>query len=339
MMSASHASRRITAGERSRPSSVRLLDDPRVVQSIWSRSTSRLVVTEMRGRAPWESGATSVARAWSATVMRASQRRAPWSRGSTPSSHVSGSMAGAGVVSGRSAALSVAASSTVPRPRTRTPPAPSSVIARNRPRCAARVSRSAAFSASRSVCSGSATSRRCLAALASSVAFNRVAWSRRNSSPCSRRSIWWGSWSMASTITDACSGESIPDARAAWVRGSSPTSTGACRTARWPGPRWVPARWVNQSDVEPQDRWVLATLRASTSTSTEASRAASWARSASSSSTVPTSSPGVFAAHSTSPRPASSTRAPATTPAGVRGVVEGSSTHRLNQGAPTVRPL
>ncbi len=45
----------------------------------------------------------------------------------------------AGAVSGSSAALRTAASSRVPRPLSRTPPAPSSVIARNRPRCATAV--------------------------------------------------------------------------------------------------------------------------------------------------------------------------------------------------------
>ena len=54
----------------------------------------------------------------------------------------------------------------VPRPRSRTPPAPSSVIDRYRPWCAARSSRSSAFSASRSALSGSASSTRRLAACA-----------------------------------------------------------------------------------------------------------------------------------------------------------------------------
>ncbi len=67
MMSASHASRRMVAGVRSRPSSVREAALPRVAQSIWPRRTSRLVVTVTRGRAPWESGTTSLSSAcWAA---------------------------------------------------------------------------------------------------------------------------------------------------------------------------------------------------------------------------------------------------------------------------------
>ncbi len=165
---------------------------PRVAQSICCWSDSRLVVTATRGRAPWASGGRSVASACRQVSTRASHIRAPWSRGSTFSSQVSGSTAGAGLVSGSSAALIAAASSTVPRPRSRTPPAPSSVIDRNRPRWAARSWRSRSFSASRSACSGSATSTRCRAALARSVAFSRPAWSSRNASPRSRTPVSTG---------------------------------------------------------------------------------------------------------------------------------------------------
>ena len=175
----------------------------------------------IRGRAPWVSGARSVVRAWVAVVIRASQRRAPWSRGSTSSSPVSGSRAGAGAVSGSSAVRRVAASSTVPRPRTRTPPAPSSVIERYRPRWAARSPFSSSFSASRSARSGSATASRCFAALARSVALSRVASSRSRASARPRSSGLCGSRSIASAITAACSGETRPARSAAWVAGSS----------------------------------------------------------------------------------------------------------------------
>ena len=256
----------------------------------------------IRGRAPWVSGARSVVRAWVAVAIRASQSRAPWSRGSTSSSPVSGSRAGAGAVSGSSAVRRVAASSTVPRPRTRTPPAPSSVIERYRPRWAARSPFSSSFSASRSARSGSATASRCLAALARSVALSRVASSRSRASARPRRSGLCGSRSIASAITAACSGDTRPAASAAWVAGSSSTSWPAWRTVRCPVERWVPARWVNHSAVEPQPRWVLGTWRASISASTVVWTAASRQRSASSSSTAPTSSSGVRAAQSSSSR-------------------------------------
>ncbi len=149
-------------------------------------------MTARRGRAPWQSGARSVASTCWQAVTRASHIRAPWSRGSVASSQVAGSVAGAGLVSGSRAALMVAASSRVPRPRSLTPPAPSSVMERNRWWCAARSGRSRSFSASRSALSGSATSARCLAALASSVAVSFADWSSRNASPCSRTPVSLG---------------------------------------------------------------------------------------------------------------------------------------------------
>ncbi len=180
----------------------------------------------------------------------------------------------------------VAASSRVPRPRSRTPPAPSSVMERNRWWCAARSARSRSFSASRSALSGSATSARCLAALASSVAVSFADWSSRNASPCSRTEPSRGSSSTAATITAACSGETRPAASAACVAVRSPTRTGACRTVRCPSRRVVPARWVNHSAVDPQASSCLAIPRACTSARTEASSAARWARTVSSSATV-----------------------------------------------------
>ncbi len=190
----------------------------------------------------------------------------------------------------------VAASSRVPRPRSRTPPAPSSVMERNRWWCAARSARSRSFSASRSALSGSATSARCLAALASSVA---VSWSRTGRAGTPRPApapnrCQWGSSSTAATITAACSGETRPAASAACVAVRSPTRTGACRTVRCPSRRVVPARWVNHSAVDPQASSCLAIPRACISASTEASSAARWARTVSSSATVSTISRGVL---------------------------------------------
>ena len=127
-----------------------------------------------------------------------------------------------------------APSSTVPRPRSRMPPAPSSMIERNRCRWAARSCRSSSFSALRSAASGSATSTRCLAALARSVAFSRVA-ARAGTPPRPpappRR---WGAVSTASTITAACSGDTRPEAIAACVAVRSPPAPPACRTVWWP---------------------------------------------------------------------------------------------------------
>jgi len=91
---------------------------------------------------------------------------------------------------------------------------------------------------------------------------------------------------MASTITAACSGETRPAVIAAWVADRSPTRMAACRMVWWPVARWVPARRVYHSAVDPHASSVLAVPRAWTSASTEEVRAATRARSCSSCSTV-----------------------------------------------------
>ena len=98
--------------------------------------------------------------------------------------------------------------------------------------------------------------------------------------PGPRRRV--GSLSTASTITAACSGETRPGQHRRMGRGplghQRPAPAGR---SGGPSPRWVPARWVNHSAVDPQASSDFATPRAWTSASTDASTAASWARSAS----------------------------------------------------------
>ena len=71
---------------------------------------------------PCAVGSVWLSKAVWATSTRASQVRAPWSRSSRPSVPQSGSVAGSGAERACRAALSTAASSTVPRPRIFTPP-------------------------------------------------------------------------------------------------------------------------------------------------------------------------------------------------------------------------
>ena len=120
--------------------------------------------------APCAVGRVSVSWAFWQVSTRASQVRAPWSRRSRPSVPSSGSVPGWGAESAASADLITAASSTVPRPRSRTPPRPSSTMARNRLRCAERSCLSRCFSSRRATPSGSRTSSRCSPAAWSSVA-------------------------------------------------------------------------------------------------------------------------------------------------------------------------
>ncbi len=143
--------------------------------------------------------------------------RAPWSRVSRPASPQSGSVPGSGAASACRAVLMIAASSTVPRPRTRTPPRPSSAMVRNRPRCADRSSRSSAASSARAVPSGSSTSSRWSPALRSSEAFNEAAWSSSTRSASSRSDGSTGSRSITATITSACSGDTSPAVSASSV--------------------------------------------------------------------------------------------------------------------------
>ena len=133
-----------------------------------------------------------------------------------------------------------AASSTVPRPRTRTPPRPSSAMVRNRPRCADRSNRSSAASSARAVPSGSSTSSRWSPALRSSEAFNDAAWSSSTRSASSRRPGSTGSRSITATITSACSGETSPAVSASSVAVRSPHRPRAVRSSRCPCPRRPP---------------------------------------------------------------------------------------------------
>ncbi len=123
---------------------------------------------------------------------------------------------------GRRAAVRRAPSSAVPRPRIRTPPARSSVIDRDRPRWAARSSRSRAASRLRSRPSGSTTATRCRPALVSSVASRDWAWRSISFSPRRRVQSPGGRSSTADTITSACSGEQVPATSAARVRDNGP---------------------------------------------------------------------------------------------------------------------
>ena len=231
----------------------------------------------MRGRAPCEAGARSVSRACWASSTRASNMRAPWSRGSVSTSQpgVSGSTAGAGLVSGSRAARRTAPSSALPRPLMRIPPAASSVTDRKRPVCAARSSLARAASSRRSARSGSTTSARWRAVRASSVAVSRRDSSSSTCSPRSRSAGLDGRVSTASQMMAACAGEVAPWRRASRVAGRSVTSWVACATARRPSRRVSPARWVNQSLVEPQCSVLRARSRTSASANSCISSAAS----------------------------------------------------------------
>ena len=67
---------------------------------------------------------------------------------------------------------------------------------------------------------------------------------------------------------------SCPRCSASRVSGSSATSCWACTTARRPSRRVRPARWVNQSEVEPQCRLLRARSRMSASARSRVSSAA-----------------------------------------------------------------
>ena len=140
--------------------------------------------------------------------------------------------------------------------------------------CAARSSRSRAASSRRSERSGSTTSARWRAVRASSVALSRPDSSSSTCSPRARRAGLEGRVSIASQITAAWVAEVWPR-RIAWsVSGSSATSCWACTTARRPSRRVRPARWVNQSAVEPQCSCLRARSRVSASASSRVSSAA-----------------------------------------------------------------
>ena len=117
----------------------------------------------------------------------------------------------------------VVPSSVVPVPRSRIPPQSSVVIDRPRPRWARRSSRSIAASAWRSSRVGSMTWRRWRPVRCRSVAFNRPASARSVCSPRVRRSPADGSCSTASTITPACSGDTVPSHNATRVDPRSAT--------------------------------------------------------------------------------------------------------------------
>ncbi len=275
-----------------------------------------MTVTVSRGLAPcWSGSSPSTSLAFTQVSTRASQVRAPWSRRSRavspPESAQSGSVPGRGAARACRAVLIRAASSTVPRPRTRTPPIPSSVRVRYRPRCAERSSRSSAASSARAVPSGSSTSSRCSPALRSSEAFSEAAWSSSIRSASARSDGWPGSRSMTATITSACSGDTSPACNATRVAARSPHNGRAVRSIRDPWPCRPPAVWVRQSPGETQPG-VLAASVASTSTATWASTAATSERSRSSSTVTSSRSSGRAAAHRVSASAATCSRAAAT---------------------------
>ena len=82
MISASQASRRTTAGGRSRPSPVSPVTGRAAAWSTPASSASWVMVTRSRAGVPWESGTAWVSRACWASWTRASHIRAPPSRGS-----------------------------------------------------------------------------------------------------------------------------------------------------------------------------------------------------------------------------------------------------------------
>ncbi len=229
----------------------------------------------------------------------------------------------------------IAASSTVPRPRTRTPPMPSSAMVRNRPRCADLSSRSNAASSARPTPSGSSTSSRWSPALRSSLALREAAWSSSSRSASSRSSGFPGSRSIAATMTSACSGDTSPACRASSVVRRSPHNGRAVRSNRDPCPCRPPAVWVNQSPGETQPA-VLAASVASTSAATSHCTAASAERSRSISTFTASRSSGRAAAQSVSAKDATCSRAAASTPAGLVGESGSISMTTLNQGPPTL---
>lgn len=297
MTVASHAIRRTVPALSVRPSSV---SPPRVAPAA-SRSCSQGIVTLTRVRSPCDPGTASVSSACCATCTRASQVRAPWSRGSLSRSPVCGSTDGAGAVSGSSAWRRTAASSALPRPRTLTPPAPSSLIDRNRRRWDARARRSRSRSRSRAARPGSTSSTTRTAARARSVAWRWSAFSSSEVSARVRRAVSAGSSSTASITRAACSGLTVPATRAASVAARSPTSSWAWATAWRPWETRRPATWVSQSAVEPQPRLRRARSRRSISTRARASaarsadRAATRSRALASRSSSPSTSQGASA--------------------------------------------
>src|SRR3954462_515320 len=137
-------------------------------------------------------------------------------------------------------------------------------------------------------------------------------------SPPAGRPGLTGSRSTAVTITLAWVAEITPPANAVPVAARSPlTALANARVAR-PVPLRPPAIAVQKSAVDDQPS-ARAALVASISATTFSSTASRVDRSRSRPVAVSSSSTGVRAAHNTSPSPATSSRAAATTPAGVTG--------------------
>ena len=199
----------------------------------------------------------------------ASHIRAPASRGSRPSwaqsvtpqlspdcaerpvsgtpPHAPGSVVGRGAANGISTVFNQAASSTVPRPVSRTPPMPSSFRVRNRPWCAARSSRSKARSSRRSTPSGSSRSTTRRPSRARSVASWSRACSSRSCSAAARRPGFTGNRSTAATTTSACDRDTAPAARSSPVAHRSPARAWASATSRRPDPFGPPVAAVTKS--------------------------------------------------------------------------------------------
>ena len=249
--------------------------------------------------------------------------RAPWSRGSASTAVPSSAMAGTGLVRGSRAARRVAASSRVPRPRRRMPPAPSGVRVRSRPRWAARSSRARSASALRSSWSGSTWARTRAPAWVSWVASRRLASSIRRVSARSRRFGLVGSLSRASQITPACTPEIRPSVSASRVASRSLVRSWAWRMARCPARRVSPARWAYQSPAEAQASLRRGRSRPPISPRSCARSAARWASCSSNATTASSSSPSPAPAHSRSVSGAICASARPITSAGM--VLEGAS--------------
>ena len=260
MISASQASRRTTAGGRSRPSAV-MAGDRRPARA---RPAQGLVVEgdqEPGGGAVGVGdgvGVQGVLGDWT----RASHSRAPWSRGSRTGAvpcrrsrgrgRVGRRRRRVGQVNGSRAALSRAPSSAEPRPLIRTPPAPSSVIDRYRSVWAARSSRSSAAS-SRAVDAVGVDDCDQVPAGAGQVGGVQpggVADQDLLRPPAQLQRTGGRSSTAARSRRPAPATPSRPPSPSR-VRTNGPVRALARRTSRLPSPRRRPPRWVTQSPVDP----------------------------------------------------------------------------------------